>query len=819
MNVLTKTDSNLGRGYVQGIGPMHAEIAIVGQSVGKYEIESGIPFSGPAGDLLDESLAKAGLKRRDIYFTNVLKYQPIKELKIQQWADFESVERLWEELDKVNPSKIIALGSVPLYFLTGKTGIKNWRGSILRTQRLNKIIVSTYNTAHFLYQKGGEVEGYWQKHLVDFDIKRAKNLSTSWQPPHRYLHIAKSSRDVHSFFERHANYKIASCDIETLKTIPGCISFAFTSREAMSIPLFQQLDGVQICTIPKLDLVEIWRILDKIFREKEIDGQNFKFDQDRLENELPFKIHKFRSDTMLKAAVLNPELPKSQAFLASILTEEPYYKDEGKDFNPRRDKIDVWLLYNAKDSAVNKEISEVQDNDLKDEGLYDYYYNYFHKLHDFYYEMEHIGLDVDEEQRKKLIEKYEDMLDVVEDRLAKVLGWIPNVNSVKDVALVCQEDLKLPKRDSYDEDTLVSLLANNAKREDQRVVLQGIIDGRRLRKILGPDRLRFRVDWDGKAKTQFRITGTETGRSSTAILKQPVRLGKIGLSFQTMSKHGDVGHDFRSMFIPPKGMVFINVDQSQAEARIVALLSNDFDLLELFDVVDIHRFTAAIGADLAITRRANSARKAIELQAEVNEAIRHISFEERFVGKGNRHAGNYDMGKHKFMLKTNTDARRFHIDINISEWKAGKLLDRFHAFSPNIRGVFHRDIREVINNTRELRRPDGSIRMFFDRLGPDLYREAFADMPQHTVAWRTKTAALKLRHEVPGIQIVNEAHDALLMQWWEKEAEIVAKLASKFISEPIDFSNCSLPRGTLIIPSDIEIGYNYAELKKVKWAT
>jgi len=171
---------------------------------------------------------------------------------------------------------------------------------------------------------------------------------------------------------------------------------------------------------------------------------------------------------MLKAHVLNPELPKSQAFLTSLLTEEPYYKDEGKDFNPRKDKIDVWLLYNAKDSAVNREISDVQDEQLREEGLYDYYYGYYHQLHDFYFEMESIGLNVDEGQRKVLIDKYEGLLDANEESLVKLLGWLPNVNSPKDVALVCQEDLKLPKRESYDEDSLVGLLSNNAKRPEQK---------------------------------------------------------------------------------------------------------------------------------------------------------------------------------------------------------------------------------------------------------------------------------------------------------------------------------------------------------------
>jgi uracil-DNA glycosylase family 4 len=802
-----------GRGYVPGKGPVNPKFAIVGQSVGRHEIENNEPFSGPAGSILNEILKSCGIRREECYITNVLKYQPAKIPKLNAWEDFGSVELLWEELEKVNPEKIIALGSVPLYFLTGKSGINEYRGSIFRTQRLSKLCVGTYNPAHLLYQESGsEIAKYWQKYIIAFDIQKLAKISLDWNPPHRNLIIAKSSADVYRFAERLG--KIVSCDIETMFSVPGCIAFASNIHEAMSIPLFPRIGDIQITTIPLKDIVEIWRLIQKIFDEKEIEGQNFKFDQERLEKELLFKIPHFRSDTMLKAHVLNPELPKSQAFLTSIYTDEPYYKDEGRDFNPKRDNISQWLLYNAKDAAVNREISDRQDEELREEGLYDYYYDYYHHLHHLYYEIESIGLVVDEDRRKELIAKYEEKLKKNEEIFKEFLGFVPNPNSPKDVALVVYESLGLPKRESLDEDTLVALMANHCSKDPiKKRVLQAIIDGRRLKKILGPDRLRFKTDFDGKARTSYRIAGTETGRSSTALLGPPLRVSKCGLSFQTMSKHGDVGSDFRSMFVPPPGMIFINVDQSQAEARIVALLSEDYDLLELFDCIDIHKLTFAIGQELPIIRKASNARKAIELRDEVNESLKLITKDERFVGKGLRHAGNYDMGKRKYMLKLNTDARRFGIPISISEWRAGQQLDRFHAFSPKIRMVFHTQIRECIENNRLLIRPDGSKRFFHERIGPDLYREAYADIPQHTVAHQTKRAMLLLKKEIPDLQIVLEAHDAFLIQCPEKDADVVAELAKKFMSLPIDFSECSLKRSKIVIPADVEFGYNYAEMK------
>lgn len=801
------------RRYVPGMGKANAEIAIVGQSVGPHELRTGKPFSGPAGDLLDEALRAAGLRREDCWITNVLKYQPATEnLKIQKWEDFESVEALWQELEQVNPQKIVALGNIPLYFLTGKTGINNYRGSVLRSQRLNKLVVPTYNPAHLLY--GGEVSGYWQKFLIHFDIKKAKNLPLTWKPPHRVLWIVKNSAELYRFIERNADNEIVSVDIETFGCIPICVGLAFSKTEGVSVPLYSSINGIRICTIPEQDINEIWRLLDNLFRTKKIIGQNFKFDQERLEQGLGFKIEHFYADTMLMAHVLNPELPKSIAFLASIHTEEPFWKDEGREFNPKRDRIDQLLLYNAKDVAVTKEIFDVQLKDLEDEGLKEYYFGYYHRLHDFYYRMELAGLRVDEDRRKDLIERYKAKLKEVYDELEEILHFVPNVNSTKDVALVVYEHLGLPKRESLDEDSLISLANNVAKDPLDKKVLHLIIEGRRLRKILGPDKLGFALDYDGRARTSYRIAGTETGRSSTSVLKPPVRPMKVGLPFQTMSKHGDIGSDFRSMFIPDPGNVFINCDQSQAEARIVALLSEDYELLQLFDLIDIHRFTAAIYLDLPIINKVKNTAKALELVDEVREALKDITEDQRFTAKFIRHGGNYDMGKHVFMLTINTAAKRFNIPVQISEYKAAIMLAKFHAFSPKIRNVFHRQIQECLTSARTLIRPDGSKRRFFDRIGPELFKQGYADIPQHTVAHQTKRAGLELQKM--GIRVVLESHDALLVEHPAHEAEKVAKLMKELMSRPIDFSQCSLKRGTLVIPAEVEIGENYAEMKKFK---
>jgi DNA polymerase I-like protein with 3'-5' exonuclease and polymerase domains len=249
------------------------------------------------------------------------------------------------------------------------------------------------------------------------------------------------------------------------------------------------------------------------------------------------------------------------------------------------------------------------------------------------------------------------------------------------------------------------------------------------------------------------------------------------------------------MIVPSKGMIFMNADLSQAEARVVAILANDNEMLELFNKTDIHRVTACWifgGSFDAITK------------------------DQRFMGKTLRHAGNYDMQKHTHMLEVNTTARRFGIDINISEWRAGKNLEIFHQRSPKIRGVFHAEIIKALEVDRTIRNPNGRTRVFFGRWGHDLFKEAYATIPQGVVKDHLTLAMFRIREKIPNLRFLLEAHDAFLAEIPDNPDSIRyhAELFLEELEKPIDFSMCSLPRGTLIIPGEIEIGHNYKDLHK-----
>jgi DNA polymerase-1 len=298
-------------------------------------------------------------------------------------------------------------------------------------------------------------------------------------------------------------------------------------------------------------------------------------------------------------------------------------------------------------------------------------------------------------------------------------------------------------------------------------------------------------DPDGRMRTTYRITGTETGRTSTGTLGSPIRPWNSGMAFQTIPKHGPFASAIRGIFIAPPGHVFMEADLSQAEARIVSILSDDDYTLNLFNTTDIHRVTASW---IFLT------------------SPESITSDQRFIGKVVRHAGNYGMGKRRLMMSVNADAKKFGIPVQLSEKEAEHILKTFHTRTPKIRSVFQAEVKKEVSRTRTLFNPFGRMRQFFGIIKDE---ELFAQIPQSTVSDHLRRAGIRIKNRIPSARICLEAHDAFLFKVKEDEIEETARIVKEELECEIDFSKCSLPRGKLIIPAEVKIGARYSELKKL----
>ena len=114
---------------VNGEGSKSSSIMIIGEAPGEEEDISHRPFVGRSGKLLNATLAKLGIKREDIYITNVVKCRPPSNRRPHQDEIGNCTGKLAEEIREINPDVIIPLGlSATQWFISdGTMGEMNGR--------------------------------------------------------------------------------------------------------------------------------------------------------------------------------------------------------------------------------------------------------------------------------------------------------------------------------------------------------------------------------------------------------------------------------------------------------------------------------------------------------------------------------------------------------------------------------------------------------------------------------------------------------------------------------------------------------------------
>jgi len=824
------------RVYVPGHGPMGAKLFILGEAPAYHETLEGKPFVGPSGKELTRLLQDSGIHRQNCWLSNVCKYEVPPNLPSQKIPFAvraknaginieEQLIELQQEITAIQPNCILALGGTALWALSGKTKISQFRGSIMHG--MGRKFVSTYHPAHLLHTAtGGEIKGYWNRQVMIFDFKRAKAQAEFPEVnlPHRTLQICHSSYDLAEFRKRYKGKLRLAVDIEADGTcIPVCIGLAFNKSHGMTVPLWN-MGGIS--TIPSADLVQIWTILAEILYECEIVGQNFNYDRDKIKR-LGFIIKKLVSDTMLKAHAINPELPKNLAFLTSIYTEEPFYKDEGM----YEGNINDLFIGCARDACVTFEVDEAMDPDLDELGMRPFFENFLMQLPALYYDIERQGFRQDTVKRDELLKKYIEWDEKCRYELFHLTGTEINVASPKQIALLLWENLKLPRKNTTGEEDLTALLnsPNACRKPEHRRILELILEDRRVRRTIA-NNIMVLPDFDGRIRTTY-FPCLETGRTSTGQQEPPIRPfievvgedGKkkkkaLGTPFQIMTKHGDIGAEVREQYIVdepdeesgPEGYIFVQADSSQAEARVIFRLANDEEALYDIDTRDYHAWTASwfFGGT----------------ETDYSKKILGYEHPTRFVGKTLRHAGHLGAGKRRAAVTVNTDARKYKIPIAITEAIAERALMIFHARQPKIRAVFQGEVIECLKRNRQLiaplpygvDAPIGGKRTFFERWDEELFRQGFSYLPQRAVSDSTKAAALRIKEKIPVIRIVLESHDSLLFCIPVKRLDEWTPIIKTEFERPIDFWCCSLPRPPLVIPCEIETGYNYKDLSKFK---
>lgn len=591
-------------------GRLDAPLVIVGEAPSTQELARRKPFVGPSGGKLTEwwKRPEINLHRKDIYITNVLPYMVQKiprggvhglKITVAEWN--EAVTNLHRRLAQLSqPTLIVAVGDIALLALRGHGGILKWRGSCLVYEPLQRRLLGTVHPAALFRDPSLE-----RRCIADWQ-KIARELRTPSTLPKRRHHIAPSFAEVQAFVrevDAAGKAGILAIDIETpvkMKTVKaltpkgrpttkkvrgkpfiGCVGFALSPTESITIPTqraYWKQYGV--------DLADVWEAIRQLCAsptQKVL--QNGFFDTFYLLREQGITLRNWRWDTLAMHHVIDASEEHSLAYLASIYTNEPYWKDEGKtagDLRGMPNDLEQWWRYNGKDACVTRELVDALRAELaKLPDGHAFYRDHYRKCFQPILGMMADGICVDEERRitrhAELVAKAERLKRKINTAAGMDLLGKTSLSSTKLRAFL-YDTLKLPKQ-----------FAKNARKE--KVVSAGEIQLRRLMlkyptheqlQKVGRLVLKYRrthklstffqdklVDADGRVRCTYTFE-TDTGRLSS---RQNPMGGGMNLQ--------NVDREARDVFIADPGGIFVEGDLSQAESRIVYTLTGDPELIEV----------------------------------------------------------------------------------------------------------------------------------------------------------------------------------------------------------------------------------------------
>ena len=415
------------------------------------------------------------------------------------------------------------------------------------------------------------------------------NLETLKTTSHNYQ-LIDNEEDLKKLRDFFLTNKILSLDTETTSTnaidaeLVG-LSFAVKEHEAFYVPIPENREEAQ-------KRVDIFR---PVYESEEIlkVGQNLKYDLEVLRNygiELKGKMW----DTMIAHYLIQPELRHNMDYMAEIyLHYQTIHIDEligpkGKNQRSMRelDPKDVYE-YAAEDADITLQLKNKLEPELKKYGAEKLFYEIEMPLMPVLAEMEMNGVCLDTDSLAETSKQLTSRMNEIEQRIYKLAGQPFNIASPKQVGEILFDKLKIvekakkTKTGQYvtSEEVLQQL-------KNKHEIVADILEHRGLKKLIGTyiDALPKLINpHTGHIHTSFNQTITATGRLSSS---DP--------NLQNIPIRGEDGKEIRKAFIPEPGCLFFSADYSQIELRVMAHLSNDDNMIEVFrEGKDLHAATAA----------------------------------------------------------------------------------------------------------------------------------------------------------------------------------------------------------------------------------
>ena len=264
-----------------GEGPTPCDVMIIGRDPGEQEDKMGRPFVGRSGQLLNELLQAADLKREDVYISNICKCRPPGNRP--HTPEERSACRVYldQEITKVQPKVIITLGGDALEALTGQTQMMKLAGKVFNVKNKNTgFSCQVFAGVHPSYILRNA--GYKERALKHFEnFGRTLRGEAPERSPVKYITV-QTIEQFRKFMAQMRKQKIIVFDTETtgfdfLNDRILCYSFSWKENTAVVLPL---LGYKEAAIWTEEELAEINTALKEIYADPTIMwiAQNITFD-------------------------------------------------------------------------------------------------------------------------------------------------------------------------------------------------------------------------------------------------------------------------------------------------------------------------------------------------------------------------------------------------------------------------------------------------------------------------------------------------------------------------------------------------------------
>lgn len=612
-------------GRIDGIGSTPNRVMIIGKAPTTQDNMRGILSIGEEEKVFNDTLVKAGLITTNVYITNAVKCCPPLNRTLEKSEIKCCKEFLVEEIRNVSPELIITLGNEALFSVMKVTGITKNRGTILDyiDGDFTCKVMPTLHPKALLYD-----ETLKAKFLLD--LQKAKSIlageDISSSSTDINYNIVKSMKDfckLHKLLTDNNKwtYDIETTSLDYMTGVIAGIGFS-TAYQNWFLPLLN--DKVLEKSNLRKDVAADWivweadifkNIIEKLKVLFGIEGKiriahNGKFDAKYTKYCLDITATP-SDDTMIQHYLFNENDLHGLKKLSADILGRGGYDDEYKVEVERAKKEkksrlnisqEITGKYCCMDTDCTLQLFDRFNKEMQGKSFEGIYHTSSMPVLEVLTYMELVGVQVSQEGLLKVSDLAETQIIALENNIYDVVGKQFNIGSPQQLSSILVNDLefniseKTAKGAIQVDEAVLSRLHAEAEDEKQKQFFKYLTSYRGLSKLKSTyaDGILKVIRQDGRVHTEYGLTSDDETSSAKGTVTGRISSAKPNLQNIPRSDT-PFGKEIRNCFIPAVGCKFLELDFSQIELRIIALISQCKSLLHAYEVGDdAHSLTASL---------------------------------------------------------------------------------------------------------------------------------------------------------------------------------------------------------------------------------